>query len=103
MLDKLSPKGLGGLCTQRKIKKLKEAMKVWNRVQYGDTFNKVQRIETDLNRLEDVSINRQLTSQEFMTRKKLQEELWAAALSHESLMRQKVRVRWTKEAGCNSR
>ena len=103
MLDKLSPKGLGGLCTQRKIKKLKEAMKVWNRVQYGDTFNKVQRIETDLNRLEDVSINRQLTSQEFMTHKKLQEELWAAALSHESLMRQKVRVRWTKEGGCNSR
>ena len=76
---------------------------MWNRDQYGNTLKKVQQIEADLNRLEDDSINRQLVPHEMMTRKKLQEELWAAALSHESLMRQKARVRWIKEGDCNSR
>ena len=70
---------------------------------YGDTLKKVQRIEADLNSLEDVSTNRQLTSHELMTQKKLQEELWSAAQSHESLKRQKVRVKWIKEGDCNSR
>ena len=76
---------------------------MWNREQYGDTLKKVQRIEADLNSLEDVSTNRQLTSHELMTQKKLQEELWSAAQSHESLKRQKVRVKWIKEGDCNSR
>lgn len=38
-----------------------------------------------------------------MTRKKLQEELWAAALSQESLLRQKARSRWIREGDCNFR
>lgn len=77
-------------------------MKIWYREQYGDTFKRVQRIEADLNKLEDVSSIWQLTSQELITRKNLQQELWTAALSHESLMRQKARVRWLKEGDCNS-
>ena len=38
-----------------------------------------------------------------LVRKKLQEELWAAAQSHESLLRQKARARWIKEGDCNSK
>jgi len=76
---------------------------VWNREPYGDTFKKVQRIEADLNRLEDASSNRHLSSHEMMIRKKLQEELWSAAHSHKSLMRQKARIRWIKEGDCNAR
>ena len=87
------PRGWGGTVLKEKLKKLKEAMKEWNRTKYGDTLKKVQRIEADLNRLEVESTSRQLNSQELMTCKKLQEDLWAAALSHESLMRQKARVK----------
>lgn len=76
---------------------------MWNRDLNGDSLKKVQQVEAQLNRLEEESISRQLTPQEMNTRKMLQEELWAAALSHESLMRQKARVRWTKEGDCNSR
>lgn len=77
---------------------------MWNRDLNGDSLKKVQQVEAQLNRLEEESISRQLTPQEMNTRKMLQEELWAAALSHESLMRQKARViRWIKEGDCNSR
>ena len=70
---------------------------MWNKMHYGDTLNKVHKIEAELNSLEDTSSTRQLSTQELETHKKLQEELWAAAHSHESLMRQKARVRWIKE------
>ena len=47
--------------------------------------------------------DRQLSSQELTLRKKLQEDLWAASQSHESLLRQKARTRWIRERGCNSK
>ena len=103
MLDKQTTKGLGGFALKEKIKKLKERMKLWNREQFGDTLKKVQRIEADLDKLEDASTNRHLSSLELMTFKKLQEELWSATQSHESLLRQKVRARWIREGDCNSR
>lgn len=53
--------------------------------------------------MEDASTTRQLSSQELLTRRKLQEALWAATQSHESLLRQKARVRWIREGDCNSR
>ena len=62
-------------------------MKLWNREQFGDTLKKVQGIEADLNKLEDASTNRQLSSQELVILKKLQEELWSAAQAHEFLLR----------------
>lgn len=51
-------------------------MKIWNREQFGDTFKKVKRIEADLNKLEEDTIHRQLSSQEVATKKQLQEDLW---------------------------
>ena len=96
------PRGWGGYALKVKIKKLKEVLKVWNKEQYGDKLKKVQRIEADLNNLQDASTNRQLTSHELLTRRKLQEDLWLAAQSHESLMKQKARVKWIKEGDCNT-
>ena len=78
---------------KEKIKRLKERLKLWNKEQFGDTFKKVQKIEADLNNLEDDTTDRQLTSQELMNQKKLQEDLWIAVQSHESLLRQKARSR----------
>ena len=43
-----------------------------------------------------------MTSHELLTRRKLQEDLWLAAQSHESLMKQKARVKWIKEGDCNT-
>jgi len=40
---------------------------------------------------------RQLSDDELLTQKKLQEELWIAAQSRESLLRQKARSRWIKK------
>lgn len=78
-------------------------MKQWNKQQFGDTLKKVQQIEYDLNKLEAGSNDRQLSPQELAARKKLQEDLWTAAQSHESLMREKARSKWIREEDYNSR
>ena len=95
--------GWGGYVLKEKIKALKNRLKVWNREQFGDTFNKYMKIQEDLNKMEEVTVDRQLSYLEVMTRKQLQEDLWVAARSHESLLRQKARSRWIKEVDCNSR
>ena len=96
-------RGWGGYVLKEKIKKLKERLKIWNREQYGDTFQKYKKIEKELNNLEVSTSDRLLSLQEVITRKQLQEDLWVAAQTHESLLRQKARSRWVKEGDCNSR
>lgn len=77
--------------------------KVWNREQFGDTFKKVKRIQDELNRFEEMTMDTQLSSQETGVRRQLQADLWVAAHSYESLLRQKARSRWIKKGDCNSR
>ena len=96
-------KGWGGYVLKEKIKALKNRLKVWNREQFGDTFKKYTKIQEELNKMEADTADRQLSQQEMMIRKQLQEDLWMAAQSHESLLRQKARSRWIKEGDCNSR
>lgn len=64
-------------------------------------MKRVKKIEVDLNNLEEETIHRKLSPQEVSTKKQLQEALWVAAQSHESLLRQKARSRWIKEGDCN--
>ena len=56
-------------------------MKAWNREHFGDTFKKYKKIEEDLNKLEEKTIDRQLSPQEMLSRKQLQEDLWVVAQS----------------------
>ena len=72
---------------KEKIKRLKGRLKVWNKEHFGDTSKKLKKIKADLNKLEVDTIDRQLSPQELLTRKKLQEALWLAAQSHESLLK----------------
>ena len=88
---------------KEKIKALKNRLKVWNREQFEDTFKKYTKIQEELNKMEADTADRQLSQQEMMIRKQLQEDLWMAAQSHESLLRQKARSKWIKEGDCNSR
>ena len=53
--------------------------------------------------LEADSNGRHLSDREIELRRKLQEELWLAATSYESLLRQKARTKWIKEGDCNSK
>lgn len=61
----LQPRGWGGYALKEKIKKLKERLKTWNREQFGDTYKKVQRLESELNRLEDLSTTSQLSPKSY--------------------------------------
>jgi len=88
---------------KEKIKRLKQSLKAWNREHFDDTFKKYKKIEEKLNKLENDTSDRNLTPQEMMIRKQLQEELWIAAQSHESILRQKAKSRWIREGDCNSR
>ena len=95
--------GWGGFVLKEKIKILKQKLKIWNKESYGDTLKKVIKIEEELNKLEEETTNRQLSVEEVSKRKQLQEALWVAAHAHESLLRQKARIRWIKLGDCNSR
>ncbi|XP_014630645.2 uncharacterized protein LOC114410772 [Glycine soja] len=95
--------GWGGFVLKEKIKKLKERLKTWNRDRFGDTLKKYKKIEGELNQLEVNLADRPLSPQQMIIRKQLQEDLWIAAQSHESLLRQKARATWVKEGDCNSR
>jgi len=87
---------------KEKLKRLKNRLKIWNKEQYGDTYKKVKQIQDELSNLEEMTMDRQLSPQEAIFRKELQEKLWVTAHSHESLLRQKARTRWI-EGDCNSR
>jgi len=73
---------------KEKLKAVKARLKFWDKEQFGDTQKKIQRIERELNKLEIEGDERQLSDDELPTQKKLQEELWIAAQSRESLLRQ---------------
>jgi len=65
----------GGVVLKEKIKGVKAKLKIWNKEQFGDTHQKIATIEKELNRLESEGDDRQLSYQELLVRKKLQEEL----------------------------
>jgi len=87
---------------KEKLKAVKARLKVWNKEQFGDTQKKIQCIEREQKKLQAEGDERKLSNDELLTWKKLQEELWIAAQSHESLLRQKARSRWIKERNCSS-
>lgn len=95
--------GWGGFVLKEKLKRLKRRLKIWNKEQFGDTFKKYKQIQEELNRLEEQTIDKFLSPQEANVTKQLQQDLWAAAHSQESLLRQKSRSRWIKEGDYNSR
>ena len=66
-------------------------------------MKRFKKIEQELNKLEESTSDRHLSLQEVGMRKQLKEDLWVAAQSHESLLRQKARARWIREGDCNSR
>lgn len=98
-----APKWVGGYVLKENIKRLKSRLKVWNKEQFRDTCKKVKQIQEELNKLEEETTDRQLSLQEVTSKKQLQEALWLAVQSHESLLRQKSRSRWIKEGDCNSK
>ena len=50
--------GWGDFVLKEKIKRLKSRLKVWNKEQYGDTFKKVKQLQEELNKLEQVTMDR---------------------------------------------
>ena len=93
----------GGYVLKEKLKKLKQRLKEWNINQLGDAQEKLKKVELELNKLEKEGDSRQLNEQEDKLRKQLQENLWWAASSFESIAGQKARSRWIKEGDDNSR
>ena len=76
---------------------------MWNREQFGNIQQKLKRAEQKLSELGKKEEDRDLTEEEIKLRKELQEEVWVAAHSKESIIRQKTRIKWLKEGDCNSR
>lgn len=71
---------------KEKIKRIKLRLKAWNKDQFEDTQKMLRSIEMELNKLKMEGDERQLNDQELKLQKQVQEDLWVAAHSHESLL-----------------
>ncbi|KAH1212619.1 putative ribonuclease H protein [Glycine max] len=68
----------------------------------GITATKIQNLKKDLNALEAGVNGSNISQAEMELKKSLQEQLWTAAITYESMMRQKSRVKWIREGDTNS-
>lgn len=71
---------------KEKIKRIKLRLKAWNKDQFEDTQKMLRSIEMELNKLKMEGDERQLNDQELKLQKQVQEDLWVAVHSHESLL-----------------
>jgi len=94
--------GWRGIVLKNKLKNLKAVLKQWSKVEGNINAKKILNIQQKLNEVENLASHQNLSDQELVDRKALQQDLWNASNAFESLMRQKSRARWLKEGDYNT-
>jgi hypothetical protein len=84
------------------MKRLKEALKVWNKEVFGILDLNIEKTVKDLNDLEDQIANGDCDPNQFNS-KELVKTFWDQIHSKDSLLRQKARTQWIQEGDTNSR
>ena len=89
--------GWGSIVLKNKLKKLKSSLKKWS-FENGDiNKNKVEQLKQQLHQFDTLAQDRTLGEDEVKTMKSIQQELWEVSLAHESILRQKSRIKWLNE------
>ncbi|KAL5187611.1 hypothetical protein HKD37_05G013258 [Glycine soja] len=89
--------GWGAFVPKDKLKALKSNLKEWNANVFGDLVKKQAKDEKEFNDLDKKEDEANLEKEEGKRKKVLQEEFLRVAISNESLVRQKLRMKWVKE------
>ena len=93
--------GWGSIVLKNKLKTLKSSLKSWS-IQYGDSHkNKVDQLKQQLHQFDSIAQVRTLGVDEVKAMKSTQQELWEVSLAHESILRQKSRIKLLKEGDSN--
>ncbi|GAU42390.1 hypothetical protein TSUD_296880 [Trifolium subterraneum] len=85
-----------------KMKRLKEALKKWNRDVFGFKDLCIDKTVRELNEVEDLIANGDVDPAD-LNSKELVRKFWEQIHSKESLLRQKSRTKWIQEGDSNSR
>ncbi|KHN47264.1 hypothetical protein glysoja_044772, partial [Glycine soja] len=94
--------GWGSIVLKNKLKNLKSSLKKWS-FENGDiNKNKVEQLKQQLHQFDTLAQDRTLGEDEVKTMKSIQQELWEVSLAHESILRQKSRIKWLKEGDSNT-
>ncbi|TYJ47336.1 hypothetical protein E1A91_A02G182400v1, partial [Gossypium mustelinum] len=86
----------------RKLRKLKGALKKWNRDNHNVLENRIVECEDRIKMIDGISDQRVLNEGEMEELKRLNVEFWEAMKFKESLWRQKSRMMWLKEGDANT-
>lgn len=95
--------GTPGYVLAKKLKLLKEDLKVWNREIFGRIEVKIKIAMEELSRLDEKAGSRDLSEEEEMRRSDLRKEVESLLIREEICWRQKSRVQWLKEGDRNTK
>jgi hypothetical protein len=88
---------------KEKLKGLKEHIKVWNRMTYGQVDSKIAKLVVDINDLDIRGEGAGLLAEDVELRKNLFAQMWHLKISKASVLAQRSRSKWLKEGDKNSR
>jgi hypothetical protein len=95
-------RGSSAFILKEKLKRLKEALRRWNREVFGIVELNIEKTVQELNDMEDQMANDVLDSDHLNTTG-LVKQFWDQIHTKESLLRQKSRTKWVQEGDSNTR
>ncbi|XP_057864000.2 uncharacterized protein LOC131072017 [Cryptomeria japonica] len=99
----LDIKGTPSYCFVKKMKYLKNKIKMWNVVSFKNIFAEKIRVEAELDRINNLVIEKGMTNEEFQSENSLKAELAEILLREEMFWRDKSRELWIDAGDSNSK
>ncbi|XP_057819150.2 uncharacterized protein LOC131032212 [Cryptomeria japonica] len=96
-------KGTPSYCFVKKMKYLKNKIKMWNVVSFKNNFAKKIRVEEELDRINNMVIEKGMTNEEFYAENSLKAELVEILLREEMFWQDKSRELWIDAGDSNSK
>eukprot|EP00253_Pinus_taeda_P020287 PITA_20287 len=88
---------------QKKIKYLKQALKTWNRTQFGNIFDERKVLEQQMNTLQQCIISEGRKEEYALQEKTLQNQIETQREQEDTLWRQKSKIRWLRDGEKNTK
>jgi len=92
-----------GVILKNKLKALKEEIRVWNKIEYGDVNTKVDKLIVEIAELDVHGEIGLLSSEDVEVRKKKFEAMWRLLRSKDASIFQRSKSKWLKEGDANSK
>lgn len=95
--------GWGSYVFKEKLKRLKEALKMWNRDHFGSIDTKISLLRKEIKDLDERDDLGRLSEEEAIRRREIMAQLLLQLNNKKSLLSQKARLRWLREGDVNSK